>query len=199
VLERTDLIFREAGVLKTNSPLPKVDNSEHFRVITPTTLGYISVEGSRAGISRLEFVKVDEHSVSDAVLSVELQTHVSAAVAAINEPHTAANVPLQPQGSPFQRSVWCYLQTVPVGETRTYAEIARALGVPKSYRAVANACGANSIAILIPCHRAIRSDGSYGGYRWGTERKIEILNRERRCRVMTETLHKACVSYNCDK
>lgn len=180
--------------MKTHSPLPTVDNSEHFHVITQTTLGYISVEGSRAGISRLEFVETHEHSISEAPISIELHAHVSAAVAAINEPHTAADVPLQPQGTPFQRSVWRFLQTIPVGETRTYAEIARALGAPKSYRAVANACGANTIAILVPCHRAIRSDGSYGGYRWGMERKIVILNRERRCRAMTKTLHKAYAS-----
>ena len=169
--------------MKTHSPLPTVDNSEHFHVITQTTLGYISVKGSRAGISRLEFVETHEHTISEATLSIELQAHVSAAVAAINEPHTAADVPLQPQGTPFQRSVSRYFQTIPAGTTRTYAEIARALGAPKSYRAVANACGANTIAILVPCHRAIRSDGSYGGYRWGIERKRDILNRERRCPV----------------
>lgn len=151
---------------------------ESFRVVTSTTLGSISIELSRAGISRLEFIESDSDNQETAAYSDDLRALVSAATVAINDPLTAPNLPLQLQGTPFQRSVWRYLQTIPAGTTRTYAEIARALGAPRSWRAVANACGANTIAVLIPCHRAIRSDGSYGGYRWGIRRKREILSRE---------------------
>lgn len=180
--------------MKIHSSTLESTDSEHFHVLAQSTLGCILVEGSCAGISRLEFIETHEHGANEAVLSAELQALVCATVAAINDPRAAANVPLQPQGTPFQRSVWRHLQCIPTGETRTYAEIARALGAPRSYRAVANACGANTIAILIPCHRAIRSDGSYGGYRWGMERKIDILNRERRCRATTETSREAYAS-----
>lgn len=87
--------------------------------------------------------------------------------------------PLPPhRGTPFQRRVWEYLVTIPAGETRSYAEVAAAIGHPQATRAVANACAANTEAITIPCHRVIRSDGSLGGYRWGVERKRALLEAE---------------------
>lgn len=81
-------------------------------------------------------------------------------------------------GTPFQLDVWNALITIPEGETRTYKEIAKQIGKPKSVRAVANAIGANPIAVLVPCHRVVRSDGSIGGYRWGIELKMKLLERE---------------------
>lgn len=87
--------------------------------------------------------------------------------------------PLAPRGSQFQKKVWDYLRTIPCGATRTYLEVAQAIGSPRSIRAVANACGQNPIAIFIPCHRVIRSDGSLGGFRWGLERKAKLLSAER--------------------
>jgi AraC family transcriptional regulator of adaptative response/methylated-DNA-[protein]-cysteine methyltransferase len=94
--------------------------------------------------------------------------------------------PLAPQGSPFQRRVWEHLRTIPRGATQTYLEVAQALGSPRSVRAVANACGQNPIAIFIPCHRVIRSDGSLGGFRWGLERKAKLLSEERGARLPQE-------------
>ena len=94
--------------------------------------------------------------------------------------HTPLNaLPLDVLGTPFQRQVWQTLQTIPAGERRTYAEVAAEIGKPKAARAVASACAANPAALVIPCHRVVRGDGGNGGYRWGTERKQELLALER--------------------
>jgi AraC family transcriptional regulator, regulatory protein of adaptative response / methylated-DNA-[protein]-cysteine methyltransferase len=89
------------------------------------------------------------------------------------------NLPLDLRGTAFQLTVWRYLQQIPYGETRTYSEVATALGKPRAVRAVASACARNRIALAIPCHRVIRGDGGLGGYRWGLERKQQLLQRER--------------------
>ena len=80
----------------------------------------------------------------------------------------------------FQERVWRALTEIPTGETRTYTEIAASIGQPSATRAVANACGANALAVVIPCHRVIRTDGGLGGYRWGIDRKQALLARESR-------------------
>lgn len=85
---------------------------------------------------------------------------------------------LQPQGTPFQQAVWQQLQQIPVGTTLSYTELAQRLGRASATRAVASACGANPLAVLVPCHRVVRRDGSLGGYRWGLERKRQLLARE---------------------
>ena len=88
------------------------------------------------------------------------------------------NLPLDVQGTAFQQRVWNQLKAIPYGRTCTYSEIASANGQPKSVRAVARACAANPLALIVPCHRVIRKDGSLGGYRWGLERKEILLARE---------------------
>lgn len=88
--------------------------------------------------------------------------------------------PLDLRGTPFQLRVWEELRGIPRGETTSYAEIARRIGCPKSCRAVGNAVGANPIAVLVPCHRVVRSDGMPGGYRWGVWRKKALLDIEHR-------------------
>ena len=90
----------------------------------------------------------------------------------------APQIPLHVRGTAFQARVWAALRTIPAGETRTYADIARQIGEPSAVRAVANACGANPTALVVPCHRVIRTDGSLGGYHWGLEVKEELLTRE---------------------
>lgn len=99
----------------------------------------------------------------------------------VSDPHRACNMPpLSPVGTEFQHTVWAALRTIPPGATRTYAELAGALlDRPRAARAVAGACAANPIAVLIPCHRIVRSDGGFGGYRWGLARKRILLERER--------------------
>jgi AraC family transcriptional regulator, regulatory protein of adaptative response / methylated-DNA-[protein]-cysteine methyltransferase len=87
-------------------------------------------------------------------------------------------VPLDVRGTTFQKQVWSFLRKIPPGCTKSYAEVAAALGKPRATRAVARACASNRIAVVIPCHRVIRSDGALGGYKWGVERKRALLDRE---------------------
>jgi AraC family transcriptional regulator of adaptative response/methylated-DNA-[protein]-cysteine methyltransferase len=89
------------------------------------------------------------------------------------------SAPLDLQGTRFQQQVWALLRKIPPGRTRSYAEVAAALGSPRATRAVARACASNHLAIIIPCHRVVRADGAPGGYKWGTERKERLLARER--------------------
>ena len=96
----------------------------------------------------------------------------------IEQPTQSMSLPLDIRGTLFQQRVWKLLQAIPAGETRSYSEIAQALGTPKAVRAVASACAANALAIVIPCHRVVRSDGNLAGYRWGLERKKCLLQRE---------------------
>ena len=82
------------------------------------------------------------------------------------------------QGTPFQQKVWNELLKIPKGQVRTYQDIAHAIGNPKAVRAVANAIGANTLPIIVPCHRVIRKNGTLGGYRWGIEKKKKLLKKE---------------------
>lgn len=100
-------------------------------------------------------------------------------IARVDEPARAAELPLDIRGTAFEERVWAALRRIPVGSTATYAEVAAALGSPGAHRAVARACASNRIAVLIPCHRVVRSDGSLAGYRWGVERKRALLAAER--------------------
>jgi AraC family transcriptional regulator, regulatory protein of adaptative response / methylated-DNA-[protein]-cysteine methyltransferase len=97
----------------------------------------------------------------------------------ITAPERNLDLPLDIRGTAFQARVWRALQKIPLGKTASYSEIAAALGQPKAVRAVAQACAANKLALIVPCHRVIRSDGDLGGYRWGVERKRALLARER--------------------
>ena len=84
------------------------------------------------------------------------------------------------KGTNFQKTVWDRITKIPVGKVSTYASISRLIGKPSAYRAVANACSANPCAVLIPCHRVIRSNGTLGGYKWGLMRKRTLLDREKK-------------------
>ncbi|HEY1011362.1 MAG TPA: methylated-DNA--[protein]-cysteine S-methyltransferase, partial [Herpetosiphonaceae bacterium] len=92
---------------------------------------------------------------------------------------TALDLPLDVRGTAFQWRVWQALRSIPAGETRSYGEVAGMIGQPAASRAVARACASNKVALAIPCHRVIQGDGGLGGYRWGTERKRALLERER--------------------
>ncbi len=89
-------------------------------------------------------------------------------------------MPLDLRGTAFQRRVWQALRAIPAGHTATYAEIAQRIGAPQAVRAVAGACAANPLAVVIPCHRVLRSDGALSGYRWGVPRKRALLENEAR-------------------
>ncbi|MBV7515564.1 MULTISPECIES: bifunctional DNA-binding transcriptional regulator/O6-methylguanine-DNA methyltransferase Ada [unclassified Pseudomonas] len=96
----------------------------------------------------------------------------------IEAPALGLDLPLDVRGTAFQERVWQALREIPVGCTASYADIAQRIGAPKAMRAVAQACGANNLAVAIPCHRVVRSDGNLSGYRWGVERKRQLLERE---------------------
>jgi AraC family transcriptional regulator of adaptative response/methylated-DNA-[protein]-cysteine methyltransferase len=98
----------------------------------------------------------------------------------VESPSLGLDVALDPHGTAFQHEVWQALREIPAGATASYADIARRIGAPASARAVAQACAANALAVAIPCHRVVRSDGSLSGYRWGVERKRALLDREAR-------------------
>ena len=103
---------------------------------------------------------------------------VAQVVGFVEAPRIGLDLPLDVRGTAFQQRVWQALREVPAGRTVSYAEIAERIGAPKSVRAVAQACAANALAVAIPCHRVVRSDGNLSGYRWGVERKRALLDRE---------------------
>jgi AraC family transcriptional regulator of adaptative response/methylated-DNA-[protein]-cysteine methyltransferase len=107
-----------------------------------------------------------------------LRELVEGALTAIERPLAAPDLPIDVAGTAFQEAVWRELRKIPPGETRSYAEIAAAIGQPKAVRAVGSANGDNHVAVLIPCHRVIRSDGTLGGYAGGLERKRKLLAAE---------------------
>jgi AraC family transcriptional regulator of adaptative response/methylated-DNA-[protein]-cysteine methyltransferase len=107
-----------------------------------------------------------------------LAADLKAVAALVEHPERAPNLPLDDQGTELQKAVWAALREIPAGETASYADIARAIGRPSAFRAVAQACGANPLAVITPCHRVVRADGGLSGYRWGVERKRALLARE---------------------
>jgi len=108
----------------------------------------------------------------------EFESLVSKVVGFVEAPSVGLDLPLDVRGTAFQQRVWQALREIPVGSTASYTEIAGRMGAPKSVRAVAQACGANALAVAIPCHRVVRNDGELSGYRWGVERKRALLDRE---------------------
>jgi AraC family transcriptional regulator, regulatory protein of adaptative response / methylated-DNA-[protein]-cysteine methyltransferase len=107
---------------------------------------------------------------------------IARVVGFVEAPQIGLDLPLDLRGTAFQQRVWQVLRKIPPGQTATYADIARRIAEPKAVRAVAKACAANNIAVAIPCHRVIRTDGSLSGYRWGVERKRDLLDKEARDR-----------------
>ena len=158
-------------------------------VIVESPLGKMLAAATRQGLCAVSFGE-DEDQLKDflrneypaATLHQDDQA-LNGWVAALLQhlagslPHLA--LPLDVQATAFQLRVWEELRRIPYGETRTYAEVARAIGRPNAVRAVANACGANPTVLVTPCHRVVRSDGSLGGYRWGVERKQALLEKEK--------------------
>ena len=149
-----------------------------------TSLGQMLVAATEKGICRLSFDE-DEDTLATRFPRAEIQPADAAmtelaksAVAAVEHPDRMPDLPLDVAGTAFQEAVWQELRRIPVGETRSYAEIAAAVGRPKAVRAAGSANGANNVAVLIPCHRVIRTDGTLGGYAYGLERKAKLLERE---------------------
>ncbi|HBE9117434.1 regulatory protein of adaptative response [Citrobacter braakii] len=117
-------------------------------------------------------------AAQDVPADADFQQRVREVIAAINARDAPLSLPLDIRGTAFQQQVWQALRAIPCGETMSYQQLASAIGKPKAVRAVASACGANKLAIVIPCHRVIRGDGALSGYRWGIARKALLLQRE---------------------
>ena len=107
---------------------------------------------------------------------------VARVVGFVEAPGAGLDLPLDVRGTAFQKRVWQALRRIPAGKTVSYAELAKRIGAPRSVRAVAGACAANTVAVAIPCHRVVRNDGGLSGYRWGVERKRALIEREKRNR-----------------
>lgn len=130
---------------------------------------------------RTEFPKA-VIAASDAAASPQLDAWIDALERHISAGAPHPDIPVDLRGTAFQMRVWRFLLGVPSGTVVSYAEVASAIGSPRAVRAAASACGANRVAVLVPCHRVLRGDGGLGGYRWGTARKRVLLDGERRAR-----------------
>jgi AraC family transcriptional regulator of adaptative response/methylated-DNA-[protein]-cysteine methyltransferase len=154
--------------------------------IAETSLGDMLVAATERGICRLSFDEGEEAlrkrfpNAEIVPADGEMGDLLARTVAAVDNPARPHGLSLDVQGTAFQEAVWRELTRIPPGETRTYAQIAAAVGNPKAVRAAGSANGANNVAVLIPCHRVIRTDGSLGGYAYGLKRKEALLERERR-------------------
>ncbi|MCW3797425.1 methylated-DNA--[protein]-cysteine S-methyltransferase [Sphingomonas sp. BN140010] len=150
--------------------------------IAETELGPLLVAATERGICRLTFGE-DEAALRRRFPHAELVHDpdtplIGAALSAAADPKAPHDLPIDVEGSSFQQRVWAELRRIPPGETRSYADIAAAVGQPGAVRAVGTANGANPVAVLVPCHRVIRSDGSLGGYAGGLDRKRKLLAAE---------------------
>lgn len=150
----------------------------------PTDLGLMLVAATDKGICRLSFDE-DESVLARRFPRARIEEGGAAmadllrrTVDAVNRPERPHDLPLDVRGTAFQEAVWAELQRIPAGETRTYSQIAAAVGRPAAVRAAGTANGDNAVAVLIPCHRVIRTDGTLGGYAYGLERKARLLDRE---------------------
>lgn len=180
---------RHAG----QAPAARPENADVIHVaFARSPIGLVLVARSAAGLAavligddrdslRRELARrfpLGELAGSDAALDA-LAANVAALV---DTPAKTLDVALDMRGTPFQRQVWRALRSIPAGSTTTYGDLAARLGRPQSARAIGAACGANPLAIIVPCHRVVARDGSLAGYRWGVERKQALLDREARGR-----------------
>lgn len=149
-------------------------------LIAATEKGLCSVKlaDKREALAEMLGAEFSEAQISED--SRGLKTARDRILAFLSGDATLGTLPLDVRGTVFQQRVWGELSRIPRGQTRTYKEIASAIGAPKAVRAVGSACGANPVALVIPCHRALRSDGGLGGYEWGIERKAKLLEFEKK-------------------
>ena len=159
-------------------------------------LGRMLIAATDKGICAIQFADSDDelehglkHEFPFAVRrrdDVGMQSWKEDLLCQIQGQRLNSSLPLDIQATAFQRRVWSYLQSIPIGATRSYGQVAKAIGQPTASRAVARACASNPVAVAIPCHRVVREDGDMGGYRWGVDRKKALLELEhKRAEVRT--------------
>lgn len=154
----------------------------------PCWLGWVLIAATARGICEIAFDDTPDvliaglqHQFPQAQADdgdTEFHTWVEQVLTLIATPNASLRLPLDIQGTAFQRQVWQTLQSIPPGTTLSYGEVAKRIGNPKAVRAVAQACASNTLAVAIPCHRVVGSDGSLRGYRWGRDRKQALLDKE---------------------
>lgn len=148
-------------------------------LVAATELGICSIQFGRTDAELLEGLKREFPFAMRKADEGGLQPWIEALLSHMRGKDLDSALPLDIRATAFQRRVWRYLQSIPFGETRSYRQVAKAIGRPSACRAVARACATNPVAVAIPCHRVVREDGSMGGYRWGMERKKALLEMER--------------------
>lgn len=179
-----------AGLGSTPGEVRRGGRGEAIRfAAAESSLGWVLVAASDRGVVAIELGdsasdlerQIGQRFAQAASLRAdpELGRLVTAVVGALDETAPCPELALDIRGTAFQHQVWQALRSIPRGATASYAEIARAVGRPGALRAVGAACAANPLAVLVPCHRVVRGDGSLGGYRWGLDRKQALLDRER--------------------
>ena len=156
--------------------------------IVDSPLGRMLVAATDRGICAIQFARTDGELLEGLKREFPfaarkkdesgLEAWVAALLQHMRGQHLDSFLPLDIRATAFQRRVWTYLQSIPFGATRSYHQVAKAIGQPTAARAVARACATNPVAVAIPCHRVVREDGSMGGYRWGIERKQALLEME---------------------
>jgi AraC family transcriptional regulator of adaptative response/methylated-DNA-[protein]-cysteine methyltransferase len=148
-------------------------------VAAPRGLAAVRIAGAGASLEVLAEELTAEFHGAALVRDDAAMSDVMRALVALAAGHRAAALPVEVQGTAFQARVWQALQEIPAGQTRTYAQVADQIGEPTATRAVARACATNKVALVVPCHRVIRGDGSLAGYRWGLAVKASLLEAER--------------------
>ena len=161
--------------------------------IAPTELGRLLVAATERGLCTVRFgdnatelerdLRQEFHAASLHRDDAAMKPYLDPLLAAVRGENTTIDLPLDVRATAFQTKVWEKLRQIPRGETRSYSEIAREIGEPRAVRAVARACATNPVALAVPCHRVVRSDGELAGYRWGVERKQKLLDSERKGRA----------------
>lgn len=156
--------------------------------LADSPLGRMLIAATDRGVCAIQFGRSDGELIEGlkrefpfAVRKADeggLQAWTEAVLSRMSGRELNASLPLDIRATAFQRRVWTYLQSIPFGATRSYGEVAKAIGEPKAYRAVARACATNPVAVAIPCHRVVREDGTLSGYRWGVDRKKRLLDLE---------------------
>jgi AraC family transcriptional regulator of adaptative response/methylated-DNA-[protein]-cysteine methyltransferase len=195
-IESTSVIYGRMNSHLGMPPKKYREGSDGIQIsyaVGATSLGIVLIAATTKGLSFLQFGDtkhqllaqlVSEYPRAEiALMSSKNEEQLSHWLKLLNLyiEGTAVDlaIPLDVRGTAFQKKVWDFLRSIPYGEVMSYGEIAKAIGSPKAFRAVANACAGNNVALVIPCHRVIRGDGALGGYRWGKNRKRAIIELEK--------------------
>ena len=189
VLEPSGGVRHEYGMASSGCVEPAHSPTVMF-TIGNCSLGRVLIAGTQAGVSAvllddqdsvlLEQLRNDFPRSELKEVSGKWQPWGDAVLSHLNAERAVSDLPLCLEGTPFQLRVWQALCEIPIGASRSYSEVASAIGSPGAVRAVGTACALNSLAVLVPCHRVVRADRSLGRYRWGIERKSLLLDREGR-------------------